>query len=54
LIVKNSHFATMEFSRCARAPARPTKNRAGCFFNSRARSLKTQQRGSCTSRSTLI
>ncbi len=26
LIVKNSHFATMEFSRCARASARPTRN----------------------------
>jgi len=36
LIVKNSHFATMEFSRCARDSSSPhEKNRAGCFFNSR-------------------
>jgi len=49
LIVKNSHFATMEFSRCARARARPTRKPA-----QKARSLKTQQRGSYSSRSTLI
>jgi hypothetical protein len=51
LIVKNSHFATMEFSRCARASARPTRATAPAVaFNSRRPGLSKLSSESCTRR----
>jgi hypothetical protein len=50
LIVKNSHFATMEFSRCARARAHLTKGRAVDWPGL----SKLSSEVFCTSRSTLI